>query len=64
MIVNARPSKITPGVISKAFFNRAFNAEALVYEVGDNTPRDFTVLKSRTAAEKLMILALNYLESK
>jgi cytosolic carboxypeptidase protein 6 len=59
--VNARPSKITPGVISKAFFNREYNAEALVYEVGDNTSRDFTALKSRTAAEKLMILALEYL---
>ena len=59
--VNARPSKITPGVISKAFFNREFNAEALVYEVGDNTSRDFTALKSRTAAEKLMALALEYL---
>jgi cytosolic carboxypeptidase protein 6 len=58
--VNARPSKIAPGVISKAFFNREFNAEALVYEVGDNTPRDFTVLKSKTAAEKLMLLALEY----
>ncbi len=59
--VNARGSKITPGVISKAFFNREFNAEALVYEVGDNTSREFTALKSRTAAEKLMILAVEYL---
>ena len=58
--VNARPSKITPGVISKAFFNREFNAEALVYEVGDNTSREFTALKSRVAAEKLMALALEY----
>ncbi len=59
--VNARPSKTPGGVISKAFFNRDFNAEALVYEVGDNTPRDFTALKSRVAAEKLMMLALEYL---
>ncbi len=59
--VNARGSKIATGVISKAFFNREFNAEALVYEVGDNTSRDFTALKSRTAAEKLMALALEYL---
>ena len=62
--VNAKPSKILPGVISKAFFNREFNAEALVYEVGDNTPRDFTALKSRVAAEKLMVLALRFLEKK
>jgi hypothetical protein len=59
--VNARDSKIGSGVISKAFFNRAFNAEALVYEVGDNTAPAFTALKSRTAAEKLMALALTYL---
>jgi cytosolic carboxypeptidase protein 6 len=61
--VNARPSNIASGVISKAFFNREFNAEALVYEVGDYTSRDFTALKSRTAAEKLMALALEYLEN-
>lgn len=59
--VNARPSKVQlNSVISKAFFNREFNAEALVYEVGDNTSRDFTALKSKTAAEKLMALALEY----
>jgi predicted deacylase len=60
--VNARPSKITPGVISKAFFNREFNAEALVYEVGDNTPRAFTALKAKVAAEQLMTLSLDYLK--
>jgi len=54
--VNARGSKPASGVISKAFFNKEFNAEALVYEVGDNTSRDFTILKSKTAAEKLMLL--------
>ncbi len=60
--VNARGSKPASGVISKAFFNREFNAEALVYEVGDNTSRDFTALKSKTAAEKLMLLAMEYLK--
>lgn len=60
--VNARGSKPTSGVISKAFFNREFNAEALVYEVGDNTSRAFTTLKSKTAAESLMLLSLEYLK--
>jgi len=60
--VNARGSKPVSGVISKAFFNKEFNAEALVYEVGDNTSRDFTILKSKTAAEKLMLLSLEYLK--
>lgn len=60
--VNARGSKPDSGVISKAFFNKEFNAEALVYEVGDNTSRDFTILKSKTAAEKLMLLSLDYVK--
>ncbi|NQW77429.1 MAG: hypothetical protein HQ448_11520 [Cytophagales bacterium] len=60
--VNARGSKPASGVISKAFFNKEFNSEALVYEVGDNTSRDFTILKSKTAAEKLMLLSLEYLK--
>ncbi len=60
--VNARGSKPVSGAISKAFFNKEFNAEALVYEVGDNTSRDFTILKSKTAAEKLMLLSLEYLK--
>ena len=60
--VNSRGSKPDIGVISKAFFNKEFNAEALVYEVGDNTSRDFTILKSKTAAEKLMLLSLEYLK--
>ena len=60
--VNSRGSKPASGVISKAFFNKEFNAEALVYEVGDNTSRDFTILKSKTAAEKLMLLSLEYLK--
>ena len=59
--VNARASKPASGVISKAFFNREFNAESLVYEVGDNTSREFTALKSKTAAEKLMLLSLEFL---
>ena len=60
--VNARGSKPDSGVISKAFFNKEFNAEALIYEVGDNTSREFTILKSKTAAEKLMLLSLDYVK--
>jgi hypothetical protein len=60
--VNSRASKPATGAISKAFFNKEFNAEALVYEVGDNTSRAFTNLKSKTAAEKLMLMSLEYLK--
>ena len=59
--VNVRASKPASAAISKAFFNKEFNAESLVYEVGDNTSRAFTTLKSKTAAEKLILLALDYL---
>lgn len=62
--VNFRGSNPTAGVISKAFFYNEFNTEALVYEVGDNTPREFTNFKSKTAAEKLMVLSLEYLNKK
>lgn len=60
--VNVRASKPASAAISKAFFNKEFNAESLVYEVGDNTSRAFTTLKSKTAAEKLMLLSLDYLK--
>lgn len=60
--VNSRGSKPENGVISKAFFYNEFNAEALVYEVGDNTSREFTKLKSKIAAEKLMLLSLEHLK--
>jgi cytosolic carboxypeptidase protein 6 len=60
--VNTRPSSTVNGVVSKAYFSREFNAEALVYEVGDNTPQAFTVFKARVAAEKLMSLSLEYLK--
>ncbi len=60
--VNFRGSKPENGVISKAFFYNEFNAEALVYEVGDNTSREFTKLKSKIAAEKLMLLSLEHLK--
>lgn len=62
--VNARESKPYAGMVSKAFFYNEFNTEALVYEVGDNTPLDFTALKSKTAAEKLMQLSMEYLNQK
>ncbi len=40
--------------LSKAWIGRTFNAEALIYEVGDNTPRLFIKQKAQRSAEILM----------
>ncbi len=40
--------------LSKAWIGRTFNAEALIYEVGDNTPRLYIKQKAQKSAEILM----------
>ena len=40
--------------LSKAWIARTFNAEALIYEVGDNTPRSFIKEKAQKSAAILM----------
>ncbi|WP_293299367.1 M14 family metallopeptidase [Pedobacter sp. UBA4863] len=42
------------GNTSKAWFGRVLNAEAVTYEVGDNTPRDFLNEKAVRCADILM----------
>lgn len=42
------------GNVSKAWLNRELNAEALTYEVGDNTPRAYLKEKAEKLAEILM----------
>ncbi len=42
------------GVVSKAWFNRALKAEAITYEVGDLTPRDYLSTIGKLAAENMM----------
>jgi hypothetical protein len=50
------PIKPSPngGNTSKSWFGRALNAEAVTYEVGDSTPRDFLHKKAVVCAEVLM----------
>jgi predicted deacylase len=54
---NIRPSG-SEGAVSKSWMLRALGADALTYEVGDDTSREMLRLKGRVAAETLMKLLL------
>ncbi len=54
---NVKPSP-NGGNVSKSWMGRVLHAEALTYEVGDDTTRDLLRLKGKVAAEKLMELLL------
>lgn len=45
-----------PAVTSYSYFYEKFNAESLIYEIGDNTPKEFIDQKSRIAAIEMMKL--------
>jgi murein tripeptide amidase MpaA len=51
---NSKPQ--TP--VSKNWFYRYFNACAITYEIGDDTPEDIIALKGRTSAELMMRILL------
>ena len=56
---NVRPNPGTGHKItSAAFFFYEFGAESLIYEVGDNTPREFVRKKGEVSAMKLMDLMM------
>lgn len=56
---NIRPNeRLEPTAVSMNYFLKAHGAESLVFEIGDNTDRDFIKDKGRVSAEKLMELLL------
>lgn len=56
---NIRPSKNTkPTMVSRNYFYVNHGMPAIVFELGDNTPRDFLKEKGKVAAEELMGLLL------
>ena len=55
--LNIKPSP-NGGNVSKSWMGRALGAEALTYEVGDDTPRMLLKLKGKVAAENMMQLLL------
>jgi len=59
---NISPSdKMEPAIISRNYFYVSHGMEALVFEVGDNTNRDFLKKKGQTSAIELMKLMLSRL---
>ncbi|TVZ14116.1 M14 family metallopeptidase [Maribacter sp. MAR_2009_72] len=56
---NIKPSTdIKPTMVSRNYFYVNHDMPAIVFELGDNTPRDFLRLKGKIAAEELMKLLL------
>jgi len=56
---NIKPgNKVLPTAVSKNYFYVNFGAESLVFEIGDNTPREFIKEKGQISAEELMKLML------
>jgi hypothetical protein len=60
---NIKPNdKIEPTTVSRNYFFALHGAEALVFEIGDNTPRAFIKEKGRISANVLMELMLKRLK--
>lgn len=56
---NIKPNdKLEPTVVSRNYFLAAHGMEAIVFEIGDNTPRDFIKKKGQVGAIELMKLML------
>ncbi|WP_159023354.1 M14 family metallopeptidase [Formosa sp. L2A11] len=56
--------KLVPTTVSRNYFFIEYGAEALVFEVGDNTPREFLKEKAVTGANELMKLMLENIKNK
>lgn len=57
---NIRPNdKPDPTIVSRNYFMRAHKMEAIVFEIGDNTPRDFIKKKGTAGADEMMKLLLD-----
>lgn len=56
---NIRPGKAGPSITSYRFLFFEMGAEALTYEIGDDTPRDLLKQKGAVSAQKLMELLLD-----
>ncbi|MFT7150263.1 MAG: hypothetical protein ACI82Q_002128, partial [Nonlabens sp.] len=57
---NARisPAAITSPVSKNWFYNQ-FNAVGIVYEIGDNTPREIIKKKGQVSAQEMMKILIN-----
>jgi hypothetical protein len=50
--------RINPTMVSRNFFYATYGMPAIVFELGDDTPREFLKEKGRVAAEELMQLLM------
>jgi len=51
-------NRLRPAIVSRNYFLASHGMEAIVFEIGDNTPRDFIKKKGEVGAEELMKLML------
>lgn len=51
-------NRLRPAIVSRNYFLVSHGMEAIVFEIGDNTPRDFIKKKGEVGAEELMKLML------
>ncbi len=56
-------SRLYPTRVSRNYFFDKYGMEAIVFEIGDNTPRDFIKKKGEVGAEELMKLLLERTEA-
>jgi hypothetical protein len=52
--LNIKPSEKNESFVSKGFFYNRYNAEAVTYEVGDNTSKEVIEMKGKVAAESFL----------
>lgn len=52
-----------PAIVSRNYFLNSHQMESIVFEIGDNTPRDFIRKKGRVGAEEIMKLLLERTKS-
>ena len=52
-------ARLEPTIVSRNYFLKAHKMEAIVFEIGDNTPRDFIKKKGEVGAIELMKLMMS-----
>jgi hypothetical protein len=51
-------ARLEPAIVSRNYFLASHGMEAIVYEIGDNTTRDFIKKKSKVGADQMMRLLI------
>jgi len=51
-------TRLEPAIVSRNYFLVSHGMEAIVYEIGDNTTRDFIKKKGKVGADEMMRLLI------